>query len=208
MEEYREWKKTLKRTSRAHLLRFGVLAPLAIAIVLGGIGSYYLLGSQKTTGLTIAFKDAPTFNVLRIKPTVKECWILSEDGTWTKIWSGEMTLDLTRDGNTEVLATVGLAAGTYVGDRVLTSKVELYIDANGDGDADDNVKFGTENNPWYFSEYKVEILGDYYYDNYTQPLVYGGSGGTLLYDIVLTPPDNIEEGGDREWTTTTVTYIP
>jgi hypothetical protein len=94
-------------------------------------------------GLQIALKDQGMPEVKFLQPTIIEIQLQLENGDWKTIWSDPngIKLTLTPGGPEQILGTVSLDAGTYVGTRLLVSTIYVEVDINRDGDTlDENVE--------------------------------------------------------------------
>ena len=94
-------------------------------------------------GLQIVFKDQGIPEVKFLQPTIIEIQLQLENGDWKTIWSDPngVKLTLTPGGPEQILGTVSLDAGTYVGTRLLVSAIYVEVDINRDGDTlDENVE--------------------------------------------------------------------
>ncbi|MCK4590083.1 MAG: hypothetical protein KAT77_06575, partial [Nanoarchaeota archaeon] len=71
-----------------------------------------------------------------LQPTIHEVQLQNEDREWITIWSNPegKALKLTPDGAENVLDTVSVTAGTYIGTRLKVSTIDVEVDINRDGD--------------------------------------------------------------------------
>ena len=91
---------------------------------------------QPTQGLQIVLKDPGMPEIKYLQPTIKEVQLQNEGGKWITIWSNPegKALKLTPDGAENVLDTVSVTAGTYIGTRLKVSTIDVEVDINRDGD--------------------------------------------------------------------------
>jgi hypothetical protein len=206
-EKYKRKESSIKKMRVGILHKHGkfLAAIMIVAIAVVGISAYFLLRAPaEEGGLQIVFKDQEMFTIFVSRPTVKEVWLQRSDGTWNQIWTGERTLELIPEkfgGSEQVLVTVDVDAGTYVGVKAYIGEAQIEADFNGDGDTDDmNVETAWEGHGTINETFTI-VYDDYYTVEFVQSFVYDGSGGKLVFDITFRP-DLPEE----EEITVTVTH--